>query len=359
MWIQKLLVLSLVFISLLSYNACSKSTDGPKGDVTGLAADFSKYSPSCFVADSGNPIISMGSFFTGSNWNDPHVLKIGNQFVMYASADVNFGQNIKIYRLVSTDAKNWSLSPSTAVFERSSNPAAWDSSCTETPAVVYFKGQYYMFYTGYTDQSDIATYKIGFATSPDGISWTRQNPQFSPTAPTNTTPNLDFNQWVVGEPAPVVFNDQIYLYFAANGAHLSVMSSMFTIGLVTSSDGVTWSSQQMVLTPDQTLYPRGTYLGHSTPHAQVINGKVNLFFDVALDPFKQVKIHRAVSTDGVTGWTHDSTSIMDRPSWADDQINGPSVLVDGNKMYMWWGGQGNISAFPNINMGIGLSVCPL
>jgi hypothetical protein len=85
-----------------------------------------------------------------------------------AAEDVNFGQNIKIYRLVSTDAKTWSLSPSTAVFERSSNPSAWDSSCTETPAVVYFKGQYYMFYTGYTDQSDIATYKTGFATSPDG-----------------------------------------------------------------------------------------------------------------------------------------------------------------------------------------------
>ncbi len=302
----------------------------------------------------------MGSFFAGSNWNDPHVLKVGSQFVMYASADINFSKNIKIYRLVSSDGINWQLSPSTAVFEKSSTPSAWDSESTETPAVVYFKNQYYMFYTGYTDQTDSSTYAVGYATSPDGIHWTRQTPRFAPTNP-HGTPDLNFMQYVVGEPAPVVFNNKLYLYFTAQGAHMSVMSTLFTIGLVTSDDGLNWSAPQMVLVPDQSIYPRSTWIGYSTPHAAVLNNQVHLFFDVAKDPFKQEKFHHASSADGINSWNLDSTAIFDKSqfSWADDQINAPAVLLDGTNLMMWFGGQGNISSFPNISMGIGMAICPL
>ncbi len=326
-----------------------------------VVPDFTKLTPSCFTVDSASPYLPAGSFFTGSEWNDPHVIKVGTDFVMYASADTNFSQNIKIYRFVSTDGKNWNLSPANAVFERSADNLAWDRGSIETPAVVFFQGHYFMFYTGYSDQADSSTYNIGYATSPDGITWTRAIPHLAPTNPKGS-PDLNFMQYVVGEPAPVVFNNKLYLYFAAEGAHLSVNSTLFTIGLMTSDDGVNWSTPAMALAPDQSMYPRSTYLGYSTPHAQVLNNQVHLFFDVAKDnPFKQVKIHHAVSPDGLGNWVQDATAIIDRASipWADDQVNGPAVLLDGNKLYLWFGGQGNLSAFPNINMGLGLATCTL
>lgn len=357
----------ILFISLMvSSLSCTSSNSFeavPADDVPSAQqreADFSKLTPSCFVPVGKSPIILNGDFFPGSNWNDPHVLKVGNEFVMYASADIDFVQNIKIYRFVSNDGQNWRLSPSTAVFEKSSDPTAWDRKSTETPAVIFFKGIYYMFYTGYSSQTDTASYGVGYATSIDGINWTRQTNHLSPTNPYGA-PDLNFMQYIVGEPAPVVFKDKIYLYFSASGAHQSVGADMFTIGLITSEDGQNWSTPALVLTPDQSLYPRSDWKGYSTPNAVVMNGQVHLFFDVAQLQFKQVKFHHAVSFDGENNWSHDRIAIFDKSqfSWADDQINGPTVLFDSTRVYMWFGGQGNISAFPNISMGIGMAICEL
>ena len=347
-------------ILVIGFANCSKSTVNSVVPIANSLPDFSKLSPSCFALQNSTPILPLNSQFSGAEWNDPHVLKVGSDFVMYASADTNFTKNIKIYRMISQDGKNWSLSPTAAVFQKSASAGAWDSQSVETPAVIFFHGQFYMFYTGYTDQTNSATYKVGYATSPDGIAWTRQSTYWEPENP-GGAPDLNFMQYVVGEPAPVVFNDKIYLYFAAQGAHMSVMSTLFTIGLTTSGDGASWSAPQMVLVPDQAIYPRSSYIGYSTPHAQVLNNQIHLFFDVALDPFKQTKIHHAVSSDGVGTWKLDVSAIFDKSQvpWADDQINGPAVFLDGKKLFLWFGGQGNLSAFPNINMGMSLATCEL
>ncbi len=361
---RKLKLLPIVLALLpLTFNSCSSTSDSGligANSPANIQPDFSKLKASCFIPEVSNPILKMGSLIAGSNWNDPHVIKVKNQFVMYASADTNFSKDIKIYRLISSDGKNWSLSPSHAVFEKSQDSNAWDRQSVETPAVVFFKNQYYMFYTGYSNQTDSSTYNIGFATSPDGIVWTRQSPRLMPTNPKGA-PDLNFMQFVVGEPAPVVFNNKIYLYFTAEGAHLDLNNTQFTLGLITTDDGLNWSTPQEVLRPNQTIYPRNTWIGYSTPHAANINNQIHLFFDVARDPFIQEKIHHATSNDGISGWNLDSTSIFDKTrfSWADDQINGPAVLLDGTNLYLWFGGQGNISSFPNISMGIGMAICPL
>jgi hypothetical protein len=357
-----------LFLVPLVYNACTSSSSTSPANTnspnSNLAADFSKLKPSCFIPDSLSPFFKMGSFFSGSNFNDPHVIKVGNQFVMYASADTNFSRNIKVYRFESMDGKSWTMNPSSAVFERNPEPTAWDHESTETPAIIFFKGLYYLFYTGYKNQSDPTDYKIGYATSSDGISWTRQAPYLAPTNPTGG-PDFTFMQYVVGEPAPVVFNDKIYLYFAAQGANLEVGGQLMSIGLITSADGQNWGPPEQVLVPDQNIYPHSQWRGYSTPHAALIDNKVHLFFDVVRDPdgntFQQEKIHHAVSMDGATGWVTDSSEIFDKSQflWADNQINGPAVLLDGSNLFLWFGGQGNINLFPNISMGIGLAICPL
>ena len=48
----------------------------------------------------------------------------------------------------------------------------WDSGFTYAPQVVYHDGQYHMFYAGGKDFS-IRPSAIGYATSPDGIAWTK------------------------------------------------------------------------------------------------------------------------------------------------------------------------------------------
>jgi hypothetical protein len=342
---------------LLFILACNSSSSSKKA-----SSSFS-LTPTCFTPEASNPILAKDDLLTGATWNDPHVIQEGAQFVMYASADNNFDENIQIYRMVSTDGKNWSLAPSTPVFSKATGGSAWDRKSVETPAVVKFNGLYYLFYTGYpTTQSDATTYKIGYATSSDGISWTRQPTTFAPTDPAGS-PNLDFNQFIVAEPAPVVFNNKIYLYFTALGADVSVGTTLQTIGLTT-FDGSSWSSPQKVLSPDQTLYPRGSnWKGYSTPHAAFLNNQVHLFFDVVSDsPFFQKKIHHAQSSDGVTNWTQDSQAIFDRSQfspWANVELRAPAVLQVGSTLYLWMAGNGDTSTLPTIDMGIGLAKCDL
>ncbi len=301
-----------------------------------------------------NPIIENGSLFTGSNWNDPHVLYDGTQLIMYASADTNFSGNIQIYRLVSSDAVHWELSPSTSVFSHNTDPQAWDFKSTETPSVVFFRGEYHLFYTGYpADLADPYSYRIGHATSPDGITWTRDSsPLLAPTDPGGEV-NMDFNQHVVAEPGAVVVDDQILLYFTAMGASAAVGTILQTIGLST-FDGTSWSTPVMVLEPDQSLYPRDTYIGFSTPAAVYYKGQVHLFVDVVVDdPWQQVAIHHSVSDDGRSGWTQDSTPLLyyNDFTWTSKELRAPSAIYVDSRLLLFVAGHDDAN-----NLGIGLFV---
>ncbi len=342
-------------LTLFLFTLLASSTAIAAGG-SGTGPDLSKLKPSCFSA-SANPVLKSGDLFSGATWNDPSVLKVGAQYVMYASADVNFDQNIQIYRLVSADGKSWSLSPSHPVFSKPSNPNAWDAKSVETPSVVLFKNVYYLFYTGYpSSYNDVGSYKIGYATSVDGINWVRRSSfLLAPTLPKGQ-PNLNFNQYLVGEPGAVVFNGKIYLYFSALGADANLGAVVQTIGLVTSSNGTSWSAPQRVLVPDQAQYPISQWAGYSTPSPIVLGGKLHLYFSVAHgNPWNQQYIHHAVSSDGISNWAQDSSAVFNDKqfAWSYDEIRAPTLLLDGTQLLMWLGGTAGTT------LSVGLANCAL
>ncbi|MBN1500110.1 MAG: hypothetical protein JW982_08145 [Spirochaetes bacterium] len=356
--------LIFLLLSIFNFNSCFNDSENSISDRN----------------DISDNIITNDDFFPGSHWNDPHVLYRNGQFEMYASSDISWNGIVQIYRLTSIDGVNWSISNSgNPVFQ----PAAsgWDSHCVETPAVVYFNGEYHLFYTGYDVEYDYTAsdgngaadgdtvfdddmaskhFRIGHATSPDGITWTRDNnnPLISPSDPYNS-PNLNFNQYTVAEPAPVVFNNKIYLYFTAVGADLTVGTTWQTIGLVKSNaDASTWTAPQQVLTPLLAQYPRTTgseYIGFSTPNAVILNGQVHLFVDVVLNsPWTQDKIHHAYSADGESAWTQDNSPLMDRTdyTWTVNEIRSPSALEYDNKLYLYFAGHYLDGGNPILGIGL-------
>jgi predicted GH43/DUF377 family glycosyl hydrolase len=357
-------------------------------DVPTSTPDYAKLKPECFVPYSATPIIGRGNaFFTvdldndlrDATWSDPTVLKIDDEFIMYATSLPNDRpddtiEHIAVYRFTSPDGADWSLNPTTPIFERTGLGTPWDADGVETPSVVHYEGEYHMFYTSYvSDFSNAFGYRIGHATSTDGIAWNRVTvdaPLISPSSMTPdpsmpAPPNLTFDQWVVAEPGAVVFDGKIHLYFAATGANTEANSTAEVIGLII-YDGATWSAQREVMRPDQTVYPRLTspyYKGFSTPAATVINSQVHLFTTVVIQKsdlgigYKHTKIHHAYSEDGETDWVQDPVSIVDHTEldWHANDIISPTALQDGNKVYLWYGGNNGTLE----STAIGLMTCDL
>ena len=85
---------NLIVVVLLVLSGCNRDNNITPS-VSSL--DISKLTPDCFTPYLSNPLLTSGDLFTGSTWNDPHVLKVDNQYIMYASSDISFNHDIKIY----------------------------------------------------------------------------------------------------------------------------------------------------------------------------------------------------------------------------------------------------------------------
>jgi predicted GH43/DUF377 family glycosyl hydrolase len=350
---------ALAALGLLAACSGGGSTSDP---APGPTVDASKITPACFQGGT-TPELQIGSGFPNADWNDPHVIKVGAEYWLYASSNLGFPPTlpspVQIYRFTSSDASNWTLNPATRVLTVSAGQ--WDQGGVETPALVFFGGKYHMFWTGYPDpwpNLDALNFKIGHATSADGVTWAKDASFLL-----GPSGMADFRQYIVGEPGPVVFNDTLYLYFTAVGFDAGVNAGLQTIGVITSSDGISWSAPAQAFKPDQTVYPRASnWVGYSTPNAVVIAGKVHLFFDVANDhgndTWTQEAIHHASSADGLTGWTQDPAPLrrITDFTWTAREIRSPNALLDGTTLRLHFAGD---DLFNAAAWGIGQMTCSL
>ena len=126
--------------------------------------NFTPYSP--------DPVIHYGDGFFGAAWNDPCVLKEGDEYIMYASAvaggiTLEF-DSVAIYRMTSPDGYDWTLSSEEPVLDVV--PGTYYEGGVETASVVYYNDEYHMYNTVYSENTPF-DFKISHATSSDGLSW--------------------------------------------------------------------------------------------------------------------------------------------------------------------------------------------
>jgi predicted GH43/DUF377 family glycosyl hydrolase len=293
-------------------------------------------------AYSGNPVISYEQAIDGAFWNDPCVIKEGSQYVMYLSSNTGaIGGEVLPFRATSLDGISWNIN-TTPLLASGTDPADFDFGRVETPFVIYFEGEYHMYYSGLqTDEN--GPIAIGHAVSPDGITWSKAtpNPVISPTG----NPN-DWNGIHVGEPGAIVFNAKLYLYVTA-GALRGVPGepiSKHVIALSISDDGYNFDPPMQILDQGDVYPAAEDYEGYSTPTALIYNNTVHLFYDVAQilrgTDWIQVALHHAVSENGVDGWVEDTRSIFVYTdfSWTQREIRAPHVIIDGTDVMMWFAG---------------------
>jgi hypothetical protein len=315
------------------------------------------------------PVLPAGSLRNQALWNDPSLLREGRDYILYMTTSTGepFKPPIVPFRAVSSNGRDWILSPTTPLLSPTGGPYA----SIETPSVVRFGGQYYMAFTGIYPKADPSPMAIGLATSPDGVRW--RVTQWTLLKATGNT--SDWNGYLVGEPGAVVLNGKLQIYFSAMGAREGGGPPLQSIGLIESSDGSRFSAPRQVLTQGN-LYPADKgYAGYSSPSALARDGGIDLFYSVVLirkgdDPeWQQVAIHHARSTNGSPPFREDSAPILTRGStqWTSGEVRSPAPLIDGTTLKLWFGGhvaRSELAAlinrkFNGPEFGIGLATMPL
>lgn len=253
---------------------------------------------------------------SASGWDSAHltagtVLLDGDEFRLYYSA---WGAALESIGLAtSPDGVSWSRRAQ-PVLEPS--PGAWDSSDVAVPCVIKEDGIYKMWYYG---GEGISNY-IGYATSADGIVWTKHPEPLLRPSP---------GAWDGGQlAAPWVVHDasgyKLY-YMATSGGP----SWDWQIGLATGDDGINWTKHQAnpVLSPRPNSWDSGEVGG---PHVLNRGGLYEMWYDGAYRA-----IGYATSEDGIA-WTRQGSGPALQPDTEPCQVIRPMVVPVGDNLYMWY-----------------------
>jgi hypothetical protein len=299
-----------------------------------------------------NPIVMAGDLIDKGLWADPSVLKVGDGYVMYMTSSTKepFKPPILTFRAVSRDGVKWRLDPERPLMDASGTPFV----SIETPSVVYFRGEYHMYYSGIHPSGHLPVMEIGHATSPDGVTWTKDPLPVI----TSSGKVSEWNGYTVAEPGAVVYKDKLHLYFIGIGARPKGMPPQLqSIGLAISSDGRTFDKPRIVHTQSKLYPPEAGFPGYSTPSAIADGDTIHLFFDVvhfdknAKPDWRQVALQHAVSKDGGLTFVESGGPLLrrDDSDWSvGGEVSGPAALVDGDEVKLWFGGHAGYATLGNM-----------
>jgi len=205
-------------------------------------------------------------------------------------------------------------------------PGEWDDSQVGNPSVLFYDGTYKMWYTGY----DASNRRIGYATSDDGIVWTKYegNPVLDLGVPGAWD---DSHVWAPS----VLFYDGTYkMWYTGYDA-----SNADRIGYATSDDGMVW-----------TKYEGNPVLDLGAPGAwddYHVYGPSVLFYDGTYKMWyagydsSNWRIGYATSDDGIVWTKYEGNPVLNLGApgaWDDYHAYNPSVLFYNGTYKMWYSG---------------------
>ncbi len=255
------------------------------GDITGSATRVTTEDDDSTVqwnALTDNPVLQGAG---GEEYDDCMVLKDDESYKMWFQVE----NNDSIFYATSNDGIVWTEHPGPVL---EPGPAgSWDEIEADGPMVIKESGLYKMWYS-----SDGSPAQIGYATSPDGINWTKYegNPLLEGFIPTVVKDGATYRMWYCKDESG---NDNESIFYAV------------------SDDGIEWTIQNGG-------NPVLTYAGAGF----VI--KNNSIYEIWYEDNQKNGISYATSTNGITWNTFAGNPVI--PSAGD-----PTVIKDGDQYKMW------------------------
>ena len=204
---------------------------------------------------------------------------------------------------------------------------SWDANGVTDPTVISDTGLYKMWYTGVDDGS---IRSIGYATSTNGITWTKYagNPVL-----TRTAGSWDANVVVGGD---VVFDGVTYRMWYIGAESLA---GPYAIGYATSTNGITWTKYVNNPVVTGTVGSWDSILG--CPGVISDTGLYKMWY-MGADDSGIYGIGYAISTNGISWTKYAGNPVVVTGtvgSWDESQILCPDVILDGATYRMWYTGQ--------------------
>jgi hypothetical protein len=198
---------------------------------------------------------------------------------------------------------HWKRYPDNPVM--TGDPGEWDENSVMPVTVLYYNDIYHMYYIGSSDDIE----GFGYATSPDGITWSRyaNNPIMVPGAQGEWDSNGTADCYVVK------LDTIFHMWYTGNAGN-----SLYRIGHATSPDGLTWTKD-----PDNPIEeliegdnPANTFTACSPV---VFDGNMfHMYYSIGIWHASRMKVNHAMSEDGYN-WTLDP--------------NNPIILASDNNEY--------------------------
>lgn len=195
------------------------------------------------AAIEGTQVLSQGQ----GQWDAVHLLRPwviydGSKFIMWYTGEDSQGAD-RIGMATSDDGISWTKYSGNPVFDLGPL-GSWDADSVGDPCVIFENNQYKMWYVGQIFGGTPADdkYQIGYATSPDGIHWTRYSGN-----PILTTGSLgSWDDRRVWRPSVISTGSGYMMYY--RGAAV-IEGSPAKAGVATSPDGIQWTKTAVLNMP--------------------------------------------------------------------------------------------------------------
>ena len=329
------LIVLLTFISITASAAASMTwttqADFQSGNLSHLDATSSPGQlllerasnvASPWVRSFANPVLGPGVGWE-SGWLDPgSVLYEAGVYKMWYQGCV--GTQCNLGYATSSDGISWTRFAGNPVL--TANATGWDQTLGD-PVVVHDGNVYGMWYTG----NGPLAIQIGYATSPDGTTWTRYG-----SAPVFR----GLQSWdsaATSTPAVVKVGLEWVLYFSGHSGDL-----VYKVGRATSPDGINWTEDPL----NPLMVPDASWESSRVHPGAVVAGPAGFEMFYTGNGLDYDQVGRAMSPDGRV-WTKDPANPVFSPgssgAWDGAGVARPKIVAAAGARRMYYGGAGGPS----------------
>lgn len=299
-------------------------------------------SQGAWIKYQGNPVLRPGE---SGSWDDRNVysgfVRLDNgQFKMWYTGGGNTNSRSSIGYATSADGLTWTKSANNPIL----NPGKsfeWDGSGVSAPSVLY-NADHQRWEMWYVGLSTVTGYKIGFATSPDGIVWTKYGGN-----PVVRTTVGGYDDQNVLSPSVLYKDGQYYMWYAGRGDRNQIFYA-------TSADGANWTKypgNPVVRLGGDYEWDNGEI---AAPSVLLAGGRLEMWYQGYSRSTQQRYIGHATSADGIH-WNKDGLNPvlgLEPGSWDQYSVHYPTVANANGTMMIWYHGEASYLGIQNLGVAL-------